>query len=199
MICFRSFYATVTLLNIWICIQWTDAADGGCKGGKCDVNIPSSSLRGSRSKAVANDYRHEYHHGCGLWTLVHVIYHLKHQSCNNHYTNVLAGLEPRVCQQTCLGNFNPHLATHRSIDAPSKLLERTTNMLTPTVTFLCSICDGDQGRIESGSSRMGTWRRTCTNPFHTRMHISARARTCTRIFFYQHVSCIFAQLNELFA
>ena len=26
--------------------------------GQCDVNIPSLSPRGSRSKAVANDYRH---------------------------------------------------------------------------------------------------------------------------------------------
>ena len=26
--------------------------------------------RGSCSKAIANDYRHEYQHGCGLWTLV---------------------------------------------------------------------------------------------------------------------------------
>ena len=27
-------------------------------GGQCDVNIPSLSPGGSRSKAVANDYRH---------------------------------------------------------------------------------------------------------------------------------------------
>ena len=29
----HSFYGTATLLNIWICMQWTDAADGGCGGG----------------------------------------------------------------------------------------------------------------------------------------------------------------------
>ena len=29
----HTFYATTTLLNIWICMQWTDAADGGCGGG----------------------------------------------------------------------------------------------------------------------------------------------------------------------
>ena len=79
----HSFYATATLLNmslspamnIWV----TDAADGGCGGGmdfapmyairsvgQCDLNIPSLSPRGSSSKAVANDYRHEYQHGCGL-------------------------------------------------------------------------------------------------------------------------------------
>ena len=62
-------------MNMWL----TDAADGGCEGvldfapmhairsvGQCDVNIPSLSPRGSRSKAVASDYRHEYQHGCGL-------------------------------------------------------------------------------------------------------------------------------------
>ena len=66
-------------MNMWL----TDAADGGSGGGldfvhmhaigsvgQCDANIPSLSLRGSRSKAVANDYRHEYQHGCGLGTLV---------------------------------------------------------------------------------------------------------------------------------
>ena len=52
-------------MNMWL----TDAADGGCGGeldfapmhaicsvGQCDVNIPSLSPCGSRSKAVANDY-----------------------------------------------------------------------------------------------------------------------------------------------
>ena len=68
-----SFYATATLLNVWMCMQCTDAADGGCGGGQCDVNIPSLSPRGSRLKAVANDYRHEYQHGCGLWTLVNIM------------------------------------------------------------------------------------------------------------------------------
>ncbi len=29
----HSFYATATLLNILICMQWTDAADSGCGGG----------------------------------------------------------------------------------------------------------------------------------------------------------------------
>ena len=38
--------------------------------GQGDVNIPSLSPRRSRLKAIANDYRHEYQHGCGLWTLV---------------------------------------------------------------------------------------------------------------------------------
>ena len=38
--------------------------------GQCDVNIPNLSPRASRSKAIANDYRYEYHHGCALWTLV---------------------------------------------------------------------------------------------------------------------------------
>ena len=52
----HSFYATATFLNIWICMQWTDAADGGCWGGQCDLNIPSLSPRESRSKAVANDF-----------------------------------------------------------------------------------------------------------------------------------------------
>ena len=62
-------------MNMWL----TDAADGGCGGGldfapilaicsvgQCDVNIPSLSPRGSRSKSVANDYQNEYKHGCGL-------------------------------------------------------------------------------------------------------------------------------------
>ena len=82
----HSFYATATLLNMSLSPamnMWlTDGVDGGCGGGldfapmhalrsvgQCDVNIPSSSPRGSRSKAVANDYRPEYQHGCGLWTL----------------------------------------------------------------------------------------------------------------------------------
>ena len=55
----QCFYATATLLNIWISMQWTDAADGGCGGGldfapmhailsvgQCDVNISSLSPRG---------------------------------------------------------------------------------------------------------------------------------------------------------
>ena len=59
-------------MNVWL----TDAAHGGCGVGldfptmhairsvcQCDVNIPSLSPHGSRSKAVANDYRHEYLHG----------------------------------------------------------------------------------------------------------------------------------------
>ena len=29
----HSFYAKATLLNIWICMQWTDAYDGGFGGG----------------------------------------------------------------------------------------------------------------------------------------------------------------------
>ena len=62
-------------MNMWL----TDAANGGCGGGldfasmhairsvgQCDINIPSLLPRGSRSKAIANDYRHEYQHGCGL-------------------------------------------------------------------------------------------------------------------------------------
>ena len=28
----HSFYATATLFSIWICMQWADAADGGCGG-----------------------------------------------------------------------------------------------------------------------------------------------------------------------
>ena len=76
----HDFYATATLLNMSLSPpmnMWlTDAADGGCGGGldfvpmhairpvgQCDVNIPNLSPRGSRSKAVANDYRHEYQHG----------------------------------------------------------------------------------------------------------------------------------------
>ena len=68
-----SFYAPATLLNMSLSLAmhvWlTDAADGGCGGGldfapmhairfigQCGVNIPSLSPRGSRSKAVANDY-----------------------------------------------------------------------------------------------------------------------------------------------
>ena len=52
------------ILDMWL----TDAADGGCGGGvdfapmhairsvgQCDVNIPSLSPRGSRSKAIANE------------------------------------------------------------------------------------------------------------------------------------------------
>ena len=66
----HSCYATATLLNIWICMQWTGAADGGCGGGQCDVNIPGISPRRSRSKAVANNYRQEYHYACGHGTLV---------------------------------------------------------------------------------------------------------------------------------
>ena len=59
-------------MNMWL----TDAADGGCGGGldfapmhaipsagQCDVNIARLSPSGRRSKAVANDYRHEYQHG----------------------------------------------------------------------------------------------------------------------------------------
>ena len=62
-------------MNMWL----TDAVDDGCGGGldfapmhairsvgQCDVNIPSLLPRWSRSKAVANEYRHEYQHGCGL-------------------------------------------------------------------------------------------------------------------------------------
>ena len=44
----NAFYATATLLNIWICMQWTDAADGGCGGGQCDENIPSLSRSARR-------------------------------------------------------------------------------------------------------------------------------------------------------
>ena len=59
-------------MNMWL----TDASDGGCGGGldfapvhtiysvgQCDVNIPNLLPHGSRSKAVANYYRHEYQHG----------------------------------------------------------------------------------------------------------------------------------------
>ena len=64
----HSFYATATLLNIWICMQWTEAADGGYGGriGFC--------THACRLKAVANDYRQEYHHGRGIWTLVYVMW-----------------------------------------------------------------------------------------------------------------------------
>ena len=75
-------YATATLLNecmnmnamIWCSWRWLW---GGLDFApmhairfvaQCDVNIPSLSPRGSRSKSVANDYRH----GCGLWTLVSI-------------------------------------------------------------------------------------------------------------------------------
>ena len=59
-------------INMWL----TDATDGGCGGGldfapmhairsvgQCDVNIPSVSPRGGRSKAFDNDYRHEHQQG----------------------------------------------------------------------------------------------------------------------------------------
>ena len=79
----HSFYTTASLLNMSLSPamnMWlTDAADGGCGGGldfapmhairsvgQRDVNIPRLSPRGSRSKSVANDYLHEYPHGCGL-------------------------------------------------------------------------------------------------------------------------------------
>ena len=39
---------------------------GGCCGGQREVIK-------SRSKTVANDYRQEYHHVYGLWTLVYII------------------------------------------------------------------------------------------------------------------------------
>ena len=78
----HSFYTTATLLNMSLSPamnMWlTDAADGGRGGGLdfapmhairsvglCDINIPSLLPRESRSKAIANDYRHEYQHGCG--------------------------------------------------------------------------------------------------------------------------------------
>ena len=89
----NSFHATATLLNMSLSPARTDAADGGCGGGlhfapmhairsvgQCDVNIPSLSPRGSRSKAVANDYRREYKHRCGLRTLVITI--------NNHTISI---------------------------------------------------------------------------------------------------------------
>ena len=52
--------------------------------GQCNVTIISLSPRGSRSKAVANYYRHEYHHKCRLWTLVLTIMHWHvHHSCGS--------------------------------------------------------------------------------------------------------------------
>ena len=90
--CIHSFYDTATLLNMSLSPamnMWlTDAADGGCGGGldfapmramrsvgQCDINIPSLSTRGSRSNAVANDYRHEY--WARVWTLnpIHINYY----------------------------------------------------------------------------------------------------------------------------
>ena len=65
--------------------------------GQCDVNIPSLSPRSSRSKTVANDYRHEYYHGCGLWTLVIIILtslarlELKSEPNQNHSSFSRAG------------------------------------------------------------------------------------------------------------
>ena len=66
-------------MNMWL----TDAADGGCGGGldfapmhaicsvgQSDLNIPSLSPRGTRSKSVSNFFRHEYQNGCGRRTLV---------------------------------------------------------------------------------------------------------------------------------
>ena len=57
------------MLNISLSTAMIDASDGGCGGrldfapmhairfvGQCDVNIPSLLPRGSRSKAVANDW-----------------------------------------------------------------------------------------------------------------------------------------------
>ena len=43
----HSFYAAATLLNIWICMQWTDAADGGC-GGNLDFALDACSSTVSR-------------------------------------------------------------------------------------------------------------------------------------------------------
>ena len=64
------------------CMWLTDAADGGCGGGldfapmhaicsvdQCDINIPSLSPRGSRSKAIANDYRLPVRVLAQVWTL----------------------------------------------------------------------------------------------------------------------------------
>ena len=75
---------THTLLYRYRCMQWTDAAEGGCGGGldfalmhairsvgQCDINIPSLSPRQSCSKVVTNDYRHR----CGLWSLVWLTEH----------------------------------------------------------------------------------------------------------------------------
>ena len=63
--------------SAWCSWRWLWGRTGLCTQvigsvGHCDVNSPSLSPRGSRSKAVANDYRHEYQHGCGLWTLVKI-------------------------------------------------------------------------------------------------------------------------------
>ena len=119
----HSFYATVTLLNIWICMQWTDAADGGCGGGQCDVNIPSLSPRGSLSKAVANDYRQEYHHGWGLWTLVYiktVIFQNAYLFCDTHalimmLTNYQYIIQHFICLTLCMNVLLQNITAPNSI------------------------------------------------------------------------------------
>ena len=59
----HSFYATTTLLNIWICLQWT--CSWRWLWGQIGLCILS---RRSRSKAVANDY------GTWVWTLNPSVY-----------------------------------------------------------------------------------------------------------------------------
>ena len=74
---FIEYVTTSPAMNMWL----ADAADSGCVGvggldfapmyairsvGQCDVNFPSLSPRGSRSKAVSYDYRRENQHECGI-------------------------------------------------------------------------------------------------------------------------------------
>ena len=92
----HSFYATATLLNIWISMQrpvWR-------KHSKLIHPLPL--------EAVANNYRHEYHHGCGLWTLVVII------DCRNEgawYCISSRYLKLVFSKETSLSRITPALRT----------------------------------------------------------------------------------------
>ena len=68
-------------MNMWL----TDAADRGCGSG-LDF-APMYAMRSVGQCDDANDYRHEYQHECGLWTLEIIINKMQHIYLLNKSSN----------------------------------------------------------------------------------------------------------------
>ena len=89
----------------------------------CDVNVPSISPRGSRSKAVADDYRHEYQRGCGHWTLIILILGMcrLQTTCDHSVSFSVAS-----SFFACVKRSNTGTPDRRTLQLISIALERTT-------------------------------------------------------------------------
>ena len=91
----HTFYATATLLSTWICMPWTDAADGGCGGG---LDFAYRLAAAARRPLLMTT-------GPPVWTLNPSGYNLPYTGIlRNTHWRTLPGTDERECSRRLRGD-----------------------------------------------------------------------------------------------